>query len=158
MDTGENSGASWLNYLVNAKQAANQRKFSFGNMVYEVTHIERQIDNVPGITDYLASSWLTFVLPLTQDLGNIGEIDIPIPLRAYPTPPSITAQASSYDSGSASAEKNDPKKKDDDNDQMNIKDTQEQSKSESSSEEENYEKDHVELSPPRRSNRPGKGQ
>lgn len=104
VNTGENSGASWLNYLVNAKQAADQRKFSFGNMVYEVTHIEHQIDSLPHIDDYLASSWLTFVLPLTKDLGNVGEIDIPIPLRAYPTPPSIITQDSSYNSGDASGE------------------------------------------------------
>ncbi|MFT5264256.1 MAG: hypothetical protein ACI8YQ_003002 [Polaribacter sp.] len=96
---GQNSGASCLNYLVTARQAGEQRHFSFGNMQYEVTHIEHQIDTIVGVDDYLASTWLTFIIPLKKNLGTIGSIDIPIPLRAYPTPPSITRQASDYPSG-----------------------------------------------------------
>lgn len=64
---------------------------------YRATHLEQEIGAVPGIKDYTASSWLSFVLPpapgeagpLSADLGRF---DVPLVLRAFPTPPSLTAQ------------------------------------------------------------------
>jgi hypothetical protein len=50
---------------------------------------------VPGIPDYRPSSWLTFALDFSQDSGtrdDLGTPEIPVPLRAYPTPPSMVAQ------------------------------------------------------------------
>ena len=45
---------------------------------------------------YTASTWLTFIVPLAASLSDVGEILIPVPLRAYPTPPSVTAQGVNY--------------------------------------------------------------
>ena len=89
-------GASWLSYMFQARQASNSRSFAFKEMNYQVSHIEQQIQNVEGISDYLASTWLTFVIPLDPTLGQIGPVVIPVPLRAYPTPPSITLQGLDY--------------------------------------------------------------
>jgi LysM repeat protein len=74
------------------------------NMDYQVTHIEFDITNDPALDGYQASQWLTLVIPVniaeTQeqdfDLSPIkqplGELDIPVVLRNYPTPPSLTQQ------------------------------------------------------------------
>jgi hypothetical protein len=90
------NGSSWLTYMFEAKDTAASRSFAFGNMQYVVSHVEQQIQPVQGIDGYLASTWLTFVLPLDDALSNVGPITIPIPLRAYPTPPSILSQAGLY--------------------------------------------------------------
>lgn len=90
------NGPSWLTYMFEARDMAASRSFSFKQMRYNVSHIERDIHTVPGITGYLASSWLTFIIPLDPLMGDIGPVDIPVPLRAYPTPPSILSQASEY--------------------------------------------------------------
>ncbi|CBW77236.1 unnamed protein product (plasmid) [Mycetohabitans rhizoxinica HKI 454] len=72
---------------------------------YRPSHIEHQIAKVPGIeapsqgNPYMASSWLQFVNPppssgqrgsLSADLGSI---DMPMVLRAYPTSPILSKQA-----------------------------------------------------------------
>jgi len=60
-----------------------------------ITNIEQPLDMVPGIPDYRPSSWLTFALDFSQDSGardDLGTPEIPVPLRAYPTPPSMVAQ------------------------------------------------------------------
>jgi hypothetical protein len=66
---------------------------------YLPTYIEHQIDKLPGIDHYLASSWLSFVLqpdpvnPAAWPLyGDLGVFDVPLILRAYPTPPSMVTQ------------------------------------------------------------------
>lgn len=99
-------GNSWLTYMFTAKDAAEGRSFSFGDMQYQVSHLEFDITQIPDLADYLASSWLTFIVPLDGEIGNkvspltgmgdVGTTTIPIPLRAYPTPPSITSQNFDY--------------------------------------------------------------
>jgi len=64
------------------------------DLTYDVTHIEHQIGELRGIKDYLASSWLSFVVPgetrpLTRGLGTFL---VPMVLRAFPTSPTMTAQ------------------------------------------------------------------
>lgn len=100
------NGNSWLTYMFEAKDAAESRSFSFGDMEYSVSHLEFDITQIPDLADYLASSWLTFIIPLDADIdqkdsplaamSDVGETTIPIPLRAYPTPPSISAQNFDY--------------------------------------------------------------
>ncbi len=65
------------------------------DLTYDATHIEHQISAVPGITGYLASSWLGFIVPgdtrpLTRSLGAFP---VPMVLRAFPTSPTMVAQA-----------------------------------------------------------------
>lgn len=90
------SGASWLTYLFEAKDTPEYRNFTFDNIQYQVSHLEQDLSSVAGIEGYLASTWLTFVIPLDQMGEEVGSIDIPVVLRSYPTPPSITAQAPLY--------------------------------------------------------------
>lgn len=86
-------GDSWLTYMFESKDTSEFRNFQFENMQYKVSHLEQQIHTVDGIDGYNASTWLTFVLPLEASLSDIGKVIIPIPLRAYPTPPSIIMQS-----------------------------------------------------------------
>ncbi len=90
------NGDSWLTYMFESKDTSEFRNFQFGNMQYKVSHLEQQIHAIDGIEGYTASTWLTFVIPLDAGLSDIGEITIPVPLRAYPTPPSVTAQGVHY--------------------------------------------------------------
>ncbi|HVI49189.1 MAG TPA: hypothetical protein VM802_30255 [Chitinophaga sp.] len=90
------TGQSWLTYMFESKDLPASRSFSFTDMRYAVSHLEYQIQPVNGIDGYMASSWLTFVIPLDNSMGQIGNIDIPVPLRAYPTPPSILSQGLVY--------------------------------------------------------------
>jgi hypothetical protein len=69
------------------------------DLYHQINALEHEIHPVEGIEGYLASSWLTFVLPGTIDtpgeqptLVPLGEQTIPVPLRAYPTPPSLSEQ------------------------------------------------------------------
>jgi LysM repeat protein len=90
------NGKSWLNYVFCAKEAAKSSSYQFGNMACQVSHIEHQIQDVTGIKGYKASSWLNFVVALDASFGQAGPVNIPIPLRSYPTPPSIITQQSLY--------------------------------------------------------------
>jgi len=100
------NGASWLTYMFEAKDSAESRSFTFGDMQYNVSHMEFDITEIPDLDDYLASSWLTFIVPLSGEInseitplaqmGDVGETTIPVPLRSYPTPPSVTAQNFNY--------------------------------------------------------------
>jgi hypothetical protein len=72
-------------------------------MQYKVTHIEHDI-SASSEDGYTSSSWLTLITsdtdPATGEqmswpAGNVmtvGEANIPVPLRAYPTPPTLTNQ------------------------------------------------------------------
>jgi LysM repeat protein len=63
------------------------------DLYHRINALEHEIHPVPGIEGYLASSWLTFVLPESPSLlVPLGEQTIPVPLRAYPTPPSLSEQ------------------------------------------------------------------
>lgn len=88
-------GTSLLTYVFRAREAIRQAHLPL-TLAYRPTHIEHEIGPVPGISEYKASSWLTFVDPLPPMPlagGTAVEIDVPIPLRAYPTPPSLQNQA-----------------------------------------------------------------
>ncbi|MBB6271641.1 hypothetical protein HDF26_002098 [Pedobacter cryoconitis] len=98
------NGNSWLSYMFQSKDTARYRAFEFDHIQYNITHIENQIQSVPGMGDYLASSWLNFVIPVDATWNTVGPITIPVPLRAYPTPPSVTGQSFSYPAAGLSDE------------------------------------------------------
>ena len=69
------------------------------DLFHQINALEHEIHPVEGIEGYLASSWLTFVLPDSFEepgerklLVPLGTQTIPVPLRAYPTPPSLSEQ------------------------------------------------------------------
>ena len=57
---------------------------------YQVNQLEYGIQDVSWVTGYQSSQWLTFLLP--PDNVAIGTVEVPIPLRAHPVPPSVTGQ------------------------------------------------------------------
>jgi hypothetical protein len=69
------------------------------DLIYSGSDIEHQISQPEGVKGYVASTWLSFVLrdpdwPLER---NLGTARIPMPLRSFPTAPSMTAQTPTVD-------------------------------------------------------------
>ncbi|MGH9762388.1 MAG: hypothetical protein ACREAC_16315, partial [Blastocatellia bacterium] len=67
------------------------------DMQFKVTHIEHDISEHSQFGGFTSSSWLTLLTSKTEEWpkGNfltVGRDDIPVPLRAYPTPPSLLSQ------------------------------------------------------------------
>ncbi|HKS08900.1 MAG TPA: LysM domain-containing protein [Pyrinomonadaceae bacterium] len=89
-----------LSFLFSIKHPRQYRKL-FLSLKYVINEMEFGIRNVPNTDGYQASSWLTFVLPIGSgegaDVGvktEMSQVQIPIPLRAYPVPPTLSAQSS----------------------------------------------------------------
>lgn len=81
-----------LNFTFTVKAPEDQTYVPL-QLQYQVSHLEHDIKNVEGIADYEASNWLNFVIvPAVTLLTPQDDLQIPIVLRAYPTPPSLTAQ------------------------------------------------------------------
>ena len=89
------NGASLLTYTFRARETREQSSFRL-SLEYPPTHIEHEI--VKLIEEYQASAWLNFLDPLPPialaGSGPVTQVDveIPIPLRAYPTPPMLQNQ------------------------------------------------------------------
>lgn len=83
-------GNSLLTYTFRTRDAGSQAHVPL-KLEYRPTHIEHEIGGVPGVEEYQASSWLTFIDALPAIAT--ANLDIPIPLRAYPTPPSLQSQS-----------------------------------------------------------------
>ena len=86
---------SYLTILFNTKKENNLRLESGYfpiDLQYEINSIEHDIEQVTSIDGYQSSSWLTFILPFDDENTWLGNLKIPIPLRAYPTSPSLTTQ------------------------------------------------------------------
>ena len=91
--------ATDLSFILDVRSAPDQAKVDF-DLGFVINQMERGITAVPGVTGYEASSWLNFVRPpgltgasaAVEVNTHVGPIEVPIPLRAYPTPPSLTDQ------------------------------------------------------------------
>ncbi|MCU5633664.1 hypothetical protein OCB76_21470 [Bacillus cereus] len=91
------NGMSWLTYLFNTKQDGKYQRYLFQDMTYQVSHIEHEIRDISGMEGYTQSSWLSFIIPWNDKRERgLNELEIPIPLRSYPIPPSIEAHQSVY--------------------------------------------------------------
>ncbi|SDF78063.1 LysM peptidoglycan-binding domain-containing protein [Chitinophaga filiformis] len=59
--------------------------------------IEHQISTLPNIEGYEASTWLSFVTPLSVNdsplTGDLGKIQVPMPIREFPVAPSMVNQS-----------------------------------------------------------------
>jgi len=88
---------SHLTFIFNTLNPESQTQYTLP-MSFQVNHIEHQIEslslfneNLNMEVDYNDSTWLSFVIPI--DATSLGsELDIPVPLRVYPNPPSIISQ------------------------------------------------------------------
>ncbi|MES2002874.1 MAG: hypothetical protein V4450_00030 [Bacteroidota bacterium] len=99
------NGSSDLSFTFSTKNKENQKNFML-DLSYQINHIEYDITpvTVTGFAgaekqDYNASTWLSLVTPLDPVAILVtptsSTVEIPVPLRTYPTPPSLVSQASS---------------------------------------------------------------
>jgi hypothetical protein len=96
------SGAGELTFLVGAANPTTQADLCMG-FNYDIAFIDHRFQMSAEQYGYVPSSWLRFVVP-DVDPGApatpaldvpMGQLDIPIPLRAYPSPPRLVRQAAS---------------------------------------------------------------
>ncbi|MCC9622856.1 LysM peptidoglycan-binding domain-containing protein [Thalassospira sp. MA62] len=62
---------------------------------YHVNQLEFDRHGIQNVHGYQDSSWLSFVIPIKNTLntsGRIGQLQIPVPLRGYPQPATISRQ------------------------------------------------------------------
>jgi len=92
-------GDTTLNILFNVKAPA-ERKRIFMDLEYVINELEFDIRTVHEVQGYQASSWLSFIRPIRPGSGELpnvetalGQVEIPIPLRAYPPLPLLVAQS-----------------------------------------------------------------
>ena len=86
-------GQSYLTFLFDSKTAMPEQMLDV-KLSYGVTALEHEISEVPGLPGSRASSWLTFINPMEiieADLPIL--VRIPIPIRAYPIPPTLGNQS-----------------------------------------------------------------
>lgn len=93
-----NDGPATANFLLTVKSPADARRL-FLDLDYVINELEHEIGQQGTLEGYQSSSWLSFVLPLGEEgrepAGvdtDIGQVVVPVPLRAYPTPPSLKGQ------------------------------------------------------------------
>ncbi|MDV3349775.1 hypothetical protein QGP82_13805 [Leptothoe sp. LEGE 181152] len=65
------------------------------NLTFNRNELEYNIKTVRGIAGYQSSDWLSFIEPDEPD--TLGHVQIPIPLRTYPIPPSLVLQQAELD-------------------------------------------------------------
>jgi hypothetical protein len=95
------NGVSHLTAAFSSTNPSGQTSYDL-NLDYKITNLEHQINAVPGIENYEASAWLTFVIPLDPDPSRsatptvdsrIGPATIPVVLKVFPEPPSLVSQS-----------------------------------------------------------------
>ncbi|HVZ41237.1 MAG TPA: LysM peptidoglycan-binding domain-containing protein [Candidatus Kapabacteria bacterium] len=77
-----------LTFLFSAETALPERLFEI-DVDFNVSALEYQIADVPGIADYRASSWLTFIIP--PDSPSVT-VSVPVPIRKFPPTPTLIQQ------------------------------------------------------------------
>lgn len=90
---GQTTGNEDLTFMFSATNP-DENPYMVLPLNYVISAMEINIKAVPGIEGYTASDWLSFVLPFeVNELStSLGTLTIPVPLRAYPTPPSVLVQ------------------------------------------------------------------
>jgi hypothetical protein len=98
-----NNGESDMAFIFGSQNREATKSVKL-DLAYQVTHIEYDIkpvhvlhpDKVKDDADYNASTWLSFVIPPVQSSIKVtldsSTVNIPVPLKVYPTPPSVVAQ------------------------------------------------------------------
>ncbi|WP_424100036.1 Calx-beta domain-containing protein [Moorena producens] len=78
-----NNGKSTLTFFFNTQTPQRYEDIAV-NLNYQVNELEYNIN-----TTNSTSSWLNFIQPLNDGPNQIGDVQIPIPLRDFPLPPSL---------------------------------------------------------------------
>ncbi|MCB0684299.1 MAG: hypothetical protein KDC32_25825, partial [Saprospiraceae bacterium] len=83
-----------LTFLFDTKHDEASATVDF-DLELRITHLEHEIEahETDNLSGYESSSWLAFVNFDDQLRKDLGHVDIPVPLRAYPTPPGLQRQA-----------------------------------------------------------------
>jgi LysM repeat protein len=103
LSTTEDKTSTPLTFLVTATKDPKDSQGAVKSVVtldltYHGSQIEHQIGQLPNIEHYKASSWLSFVTQPDHDAINLpldvhlGPFQVPLPLRIFPTPPSMVSQ------------------------------------------------------------------
>jgi LysM repeat protein len=72
------------------------------DLAYQITHMEFERSQVPGIDNYVESQWLVFINPLTSN--ELGIQYVPVLNRALPVPPTVQTQTATFGNASGSTE------------------------------------------------------
>ncbi|WP_440067484.1 LysM peptidoglycan-binding domain-containing protein [Tenacibaculum discolor] len=103
LDYEDGEKTSDISFIFSTKNSKEFTSVALG-MDYQITHVEFDITDVPDVKGYQASKWLTFIVPVNlaetvePNFDNsplqqsLGIVDIPIVLRNYPKPPTLTTQ------------------------------------------------------------------
>lgn len=96
--TALNKGENLVTTLFNTNLESVHKNLLL-NLDYIINEIEYNISPLKNIDNYQDSSWLSLVIPISSESPiptvqtKIGQINIPIPLRVYPSPPVILGQS-----------------------------------------------------------------
>ncbi|MCA1774212.1 MAG: hypothetical protein LC676_00950 [Loktanella sp.] len=85
--------SSGMAFLFNT---ANKKAQSYVGLDLDVTftHLEHDRRHVPGIKNYVQSSWISLITgPIVEALADGDRIDIPVVRRALPEPPTMQGQS-----------------------------------------------------------------
>jgi hypothetical protein len=109
-----NNGPSDLAFVFSTQNREANKSMEL-ELAYQVTHIEYDIKPIHVLSpdagakeaDYNASTWLSFVIPPAVSKVMVkpdsSKVNIPIPLKVYPAPPSVTAQTGNHSDFGSSA-------------------------------------------------------
>lgn len=78
--------------LFTVKSPADTRQADL-TLQYVINELEVPEVGTATIDDYQPSSWLTFIIPISDTRSAIGPVEIPIPLRSYPSPVTLIGQS-----------------------------------------------------------------
>ena len=93
-----NNGKSTLTFFFNTQTPQRYEDIAV-NLNYQVNELEYKIN-----TTNSTSSWLNFIQPLNDEPNQIGDVQIPIPLRDFPLPPSLISHTAIPDPDSFAGE------------------------------------------------------
>lgn len=98
----DTTSSPYLTFFFNTQNPSRYEKIEL-DLTFSSNELEYNITDLDGVEGYQASDWLSFIEPLTaeDEVPNtddtLGTIQIPIPLRTYPIPPSLVIQQAQLD-------------------------------------------------------------
>lgn len=96
--TALTDGGSLATFLFSTGADASYRSL-FLDLEYPFDELEFQVQDVPEAGSYQSSEWLKLLVPLASSAfggavdTEVGEVDVPIPLRTFPFLPDLTSQS-----------------------------------------------------------------
>jgi hypothetical protein len=105
VDVAKAASPPLLTFLLDVKSPATTKSLTL-NLGFVVNQLECPLGPPNPTTGYQGSDWLSFVLPFSGEGATastaIGQVEIPVPLRAYPALPTLLSQSGGFASPPAS--------------------------------------------------------